>query len=128
MPIKLAIVCEAEADFRTATELAERVFGQEVDWVDADLLENCPIWHGPDSSRSWFKWPEIGPILRRLAVPKPKGYFGEDPPAPDANSARTALVVIQELHPDVRGVLLVRDDDEGDRRQGLEQARAASSL
>jgi hypothetical protein len=128
MPIKLAIVCEAEADFRTATELAERVFEQEIHWVDADLLSNCPIWHGRDSSRSYFLWSEIPGILRELGLPKPKGHFGNDPIAPDANQARTALFVLQRLYKDLHGVLLIRDDDREHRRHGLEQARGWSSL
>jgi hypothetical protein len=128
MPVKLAVVCEAEADFRTATELAERVFQEEVDWVDADLLRECPLWHGPEPALPFFRWKDIGGILRSLGLPKPRGHFGEDPIAPYADQARTALVVLRRLYPEIEGVLLVRDDDREERRRGLEQARTASSL
>jgi hypothetical protein len=53
MPLKLALVCEADADFRTAAELAERVFREEVDWVDADLLRACPLTTGKSAGQGW---------------------------------------------------------------------------
>jgi hypothetical protein len=128
MPIKLVVVCEANADYFTATQLAERIFQEKIDWIDADLLRNCPLWHGRDPSTPYFRWTEIGPILRTLGLPKPMGRLGNDPLAPDADQARTALIVLQRLHPDLDGVLLLRDEDREDRKKGLEQARNSSSL
>jgi hypothetical protein len=128
MPIKLVVVCEAKADYSTATQLAERIFQEKIDWIDADLLRNCPLWHGRDLSTPYLRWTEIGKILRTMGLPKPVGRLGNDPLAPDADQARTALIVLQRLHPDLDGVLLLRDEDREARKKGLEQARNASSL
>ncbi len=38
MSLRFAVVHEAEADFRTATELADRVLVEAIDWLDEEML------------------------------------------------------------------------------------------
>jgi hypothetical protein len=60
---------------------------------------------------------------------RPRGFIEGQPADRDAAQARRALVFIEANWPQVDGILLIRDDDrQKDRRLGLEQARAASSL
>src|SRR4051812_29936622 len=40
MSVRCAVVHEAEADFQTATELADRVLVEAIEWLDEDLLDN----------------------------------------------------------------------------------------
>ncbi len=128
MPLKIAVVCEALADYRTATALAERVFF-EVDWVDADLLRDCPLWWGQNQRTPYILWTEIKELAGQLGLRKTPGHFGGQPAQADAHIARRALFLLQRLHPDLDGVLLIRDDDrQTERRAGLEQARSASAL
>ena len=52
------------------------------------------------------------------------GFFDGDPAEPDARAARRAILYLRYAVPDLAGVLLIRDqDDQPERRAGLEQAR-----
>lgn len=124
-PLAIAVVCEAEADFRTAGGIADRVF------VNGRTSGNDSQ---PSAPRRWLEW-QGKPFLRwrdvkRLARPiriRTHGHFGGEPGAPDAQAARRAILVVRMTHDDVSAILLIRDSD-GDmnRRKGLEQARGES--
>ncbi len=125
MPLKIAVVCEADADYRTATELAERVLCQLDDWVST-VLENCSLWWGFDRQGTFLCWKDVPTLAKETGI-RSHGRFGDDPAAPDAHAARRALLLLQTRYGDLDGVLLIRDDDRQTvRRQGLEQARAVS--
>jgi hypothetical protein len=126
MPLKIALVCEAEADYRLATALAERVLAQAGEWV-ADVLEHCPLWWGLDQQGTFLSWRDVPELARQRGF-RVHGHFGGEPAAPDARVARRALWLLRARHPDLDGVLLIRDDDrQTGRRQGLEQARDDSA-
>jgi hypothetical protein len=120
--LALAVVYEAPADLRTATELADRVLLEAIDWLEPGL---------PDSQRTWLSdhagdslvWKGI----RRLAASnniRAVGSFNGDPAEPDAQAARRAIRLLRFLFPKLDGVMLIRDrDDQPERRAGLEQAR-----
>jgi hypothetical protein len=38
MSLRFAVVHEAEAEFHTATELADRVLVEAIDWLDEEML------------------------------------------------------------------------------------------
>ncbi len=44
MSRRFAVVHEAEADFDTATELADRVLVESVDWLDEHLIADQREW------------------------------------------------------------------------------------
>jgi hypothetical protein len=52
MSKRLAVVHEAPADYRTATELADRILCEAIGWLDEDVLEYQRTWLGqaPDGS------------------------------------------------------------------------------
>lgn len=125
MPLKIAVVCEAPADFRTATLLAERALCRCCDWL-GDSLEYCPLWWGLEGQGTFLSWKGAAALARARKF-HPHGLFGGDPAAPDAHAARKALLILRDRYAELDGVLLIRDDDrQTARRQGLEQARADS--
>jgi hypothetical protein len=76
MPVRLAMVCEAEADFRTASRLAERVFVESIDWVEDDLLSSCPIWAESSDGRSFLLWREVKDLAKAYGI-KAHGHFDD---------------------------------------------------
>jgi len=127
MPRAFAVVCEAKADFRTATGLAERVIREQVDWIEDDLFVHCPLWHGLEPRKPFILWIEIGNLAREAGI-RIHGHFDEEPGEHDAKNARRALLLLKKWKlagRPIDGVLLLRDDDrDRSRRVGLEQARA----
>jgi hypothetical protein len=125
MPCSFAVVCEAEADFRTATGLAERIVRENVDWIEGDSFIHCPLWSGLDESSRYLLWFDI-PKLAKEAGIRSHGHFDGRPAEPDAHAARRALRLLKWKNAarPLDGVLLIRDDDrDARRRDGLEQAR-----
>jgi hypothetical protein len=52
------------------------------------------------------------------------GHFGGQPAFPDARAARRAIAYLVKELPDIDAIMLIRDqDDQPERREGLEQAR-----
>jgi hypothetical protein len=118
----LAVVCEADADRRIATALADRVLCRDVEWIEPDSLGSHRRWRGLDSGSSHLEWHEAKAKAGALGR-KAHGDFKGRPGAPDAFAARRALLLLMSRQlPDA--VVLVRDADRQlERRTGLEQAR-----
>jgi hypothetical protein len=116
------VVHEAPADFRTATELADRVLVESIDWMEEHLIEHQRTW-----LREWsgapFTWKRIKQSALDAGIDA-IGFFDGEPAQPDARAARRAILYLRHALPDLAGVLLIRDqDDQPERRVGLEQAR-----
>jgi hypothetical protein len=123
MSRRFAVVHEAPADFETATELADRVLREAIDWLDEHLIDDQRTWLGESNSGDRLTWKAI-PGLARQAGIKAHGHFDGEPALPDAAAARRALFYLREEFPGLDAILLIRDqDDEPERRGGLEQAR-----
>ncbi len=127
MSIAIAVVYEAPADFQTATELADRVLVEAFDWMETGLIEHLRSW-----VEDHFGNPLTWKSTKRLALDHGiafAGFFDGSPAEPDAYAARRAIRLLRHLIPDLDGVMLVRDqDDQPDRRAGLEQARDEEKL
>lgn len=119
-----AVVCEARADFETATELADRIFVDAIGWLDSELLEHLRVWQARDGGKPFLTWAGLKDLAREQGI-RVHGHFDGEPAEPDARAARRALLLLRRLCDPLHGVLLIRDDD-GDsrRRTGLEQARS----
>jgi hypothetical protein len=124
MSQRFAVVHEAEADFQTATELADRVLVEAVnDWLDADQLTYQRMWIGDAPGGQRLTWKAI-PQLARAAGIRAHGHFGGEPGLPDAAAARRAILYLREVFSDLNAIVLIRDqDDEPERQEGLAQAR-----
>jgi hypothetical protein len=123
MSLRFAVVHEAEADFRTATELADRVLLEAIDWLDEDLLVGQRTWLAETAGGRRLTWKGIKRLARDAGI-RAHGHFDGEPGLPDAAAARRAILLLLEVVPDLNAIVLIRDqDDEPERREGLEQAR-----
>lgn len=121
MCVRIAVVYEAEADFRTATELADRVLIESHEWLE-DHLNSHRIWVKEDTNGHAYTWSRISRLARDARIPShSRTEFGRG--EPDAIAARRAIRYLNEFEK-LHGVLLIRDqDDQPERRIGLEHAR-----
>jgi hypothetical protein len=121
-----AVVCEASADLRLSSGLADRVLCQEIDWLDSESLDLYRRWRGLEESGSHLEWHWVPKLARELNV-KAHGHFGGEPGALDAAMARKALLLLTMTRQVPDAVILVRDTDgQAERRRGLAQARDTS--
>lgn len=122
MSRRFAVVYEADADFIIATELADRVLVQAIDWVDEDQLAYQREWI-PDVAGARVTWKAIKQLARESGI-RASGHFDGEAGLPDAAAARRAILFLLQQIPDLNAIVLIRDrDDQPERRDGLEQAR-----
>ena len=123
MSRRFAVVHEAEADFQIATELADRVFVEAMDWLEGDQLRHYRTWIDFNPSNQRLSWKSIATMARNKGI-RPRGHFNGEPGQPDAAAARRAILYLKAIYSDLDAILLIRDqDDQPERRNGLEQAR-----
>jgi hypothetical protein len=121
---RFVVVYEAQADFTTATELADRVLLDKIDWLEEELLQYQRQWIGEEPPGSRLTWKSIPGRAREAGI-RVHGHFNGEPGLPDAHAARRAIAYVLSRLGDVDAILLIRDvDDQGERQHGLEQARA----
>jgi hypothetical protein len=124
MTKRFAEVYEAEADFRTATELADRVLLAAIDWLDVDLLTDQRSWIAADARGQSLTWKSIKRLASGAGIKAHHGHFQGEPGLPDAVAARRAIEYLVNQSLSMDAIVLVRDqDDQPERRVGLEQAR-----
>ncbi len=122
MTLQFAVLHEAPADYQTATELADRVLVESVDWLEEEQIEYQRTWLR-ESGAAPLTWKRIKQSALDVGIDA-IGYFDGQPAEPDARAARRAILYLKHAFPDLAGVLLIRDqDDQPERRLGLEQAR-----
>jgi hypothetical protein len=123
--VRVAVVCEAHADHRTASLLADRVALASVAWLEPELLEAVRQWCGTTPNAQFLTWKTVHVEAAERKI-RAHGHFSGEPAEPDARAARLALLVARSYTPVVSAVLLVRDSDDDPRRvAGLRQARDA---
>jgi len=123
MSHRFAVVAEAPADHRTATELADRTLIDAInDWLDEDQLPHQREWV-VEVAGEQITWKRIRRLAEAAGI-EAEGFFNGEPGLPDARAARRALRYLRASIPELEAVMLIRDqDDQADRRKGLEQAR-----
>lgn len=122
MSHKFVVVYEAPADFRVATELADRVILDKIDWLDEAILATQRQWIAEDGGRP-LKWSVIAGLARAAGI-RVQGQFDGVPGEPDARAGRRALAYLFFRFDDLAAAVLVRDvDDQPERREGLQQAK-----
>jgi hypothetical protein len=123
MSRRFAVVHEAEADFHTATELADRVLMEAIDWLDEYQIAYQREWVGTVPGGHRLTWKTIAKLARETGIRAHNVPFGE-PHKSDAAAARRAILYLKEAIPGLKAILLIRDqDNDPERRIGLEQAR-----
>jgi hypothetical protein len=120
---RLLVVCEASADQRTATHLADRVLCERIEWIDRESIDLHRRWQGLEEGSSHLKWREVKALADCRGV-KVHGHFHEEVGFADAKIARLALELFRKAEHPPDAVILIRDSDgQTERRAGLEQAR-----
>jgi hypothetical protein len=123
MSVRFAVVYEAEADFRIATELADRVLVDAIEWLDEDLLDSQREWFAQTGGGEPFTWKGVKQLALSAGI-RAHGHFDGQPGLPDAAAARRAILFLLDTIPGLNAIVLIRDqDDEPERLGGLEQAR-----
>ncbi len=130
MPYKFAIVCEADADFRMASRLAERVIESDpkTNWL-IDQIDNCSIWVEIEPGMSYLRWDHVKYLVNKHQIKVTAKDFRDEEThrAEDAKAGLRALRSLKADQKDLDFILLIRDDDRiTERRLGLEQARNKS--
>lgn len=127
MPPVFVVVCEAKADFVISTELADRVFCDRIDWIEAEMIDAYRQYEGRDQDQHFLTWFDVKSLARETGI-RVRGFIEGQPPELDAQQAQKAIRIIDVKWPEFAGILLIRDDDgQTNRRRGLEQARSESS-
>jgi hypothetical protein len=121
MTCRIAVVCEAKADFLTGTELAQRVLQQEIYWLNP--FEPYVEWVSRTPEGEWLGWIPMNLLAKKYGI-RSHGHFDGSPGCDDAAIARRAILLIRELYEDVQAILFLRDQDKyPDRLAGIQQAR-----
>ncbi|WP_437941151.1 hypothetical protein [Sorangium sp. So ce341] len=121
----IAVVCEADADRRTACALCDRVLCEAVDWIDSETIDHLRAYHGDCRQDSCLKWTSMKEIAKARHVVA-HGHSGGKPREPDAAMAEQALKLLATSDHPPDAVILMRDADKlSRRREGFEQARDA---
>jgi hypothetical protein len=121
MSLRIAVVYEADADFRTGTELADMVLIDEIEWLNEDLVIHQREWIN-EVEQQRLTWKTI-PRLAQAAVIRAHGHIDGKPLEADAGAARRAILYLKAMFDNLDGIMLLRDqDDQPERRKGLEQA------
>jgi hypothetical protein len=124
MSHRIAVVYESDADFRTGTELADRELVEAIEWLDADQLPYQRDWVGEVAGQERLTWKTIRRLARSAGV-RAHGHIDGNPLEMDAGAARRAILFVKAAFDDLAAIVLLRDqDDQPERRDGLEQARS----
>lgn len=134
--IEIIVIVEADADFRIATKLAERVLIEKIKWLNEELLQYQLQWCGLEAYGHYSSWKHVSQIIETLKQTsnyRPPRYLGHGKSGPlkaDGAAAMKVLNVVRFLQRsrNIQALLLIRDlDNQPERRTGLEQARQQDS-
>jgi hypothetical protein len=117
--IQCLVVCEAAADCRTVTALADRVLLAEVDWLDG-VLDVSRLWRGLDDIEGFVPIKSIKDRAQKARLRVHGRYEGH---TGEYLQLRKVLKLIGYLLPDAHAVVFVRDDDGKGLRDAVEAAR-----
>jgi hypothetical protein len=121
----IAVVCEADADRRSACILSDRVLRETVDWITPETIDHLRQYRGIEDHEPYLKWTRAKEIAQRRRIVA-HGFVDGAPRKVEAAMAEQALLLLATLTPAPSAVVLTRDaDKESRRREGFEQARDA---
>ncbi|MCU0545278.1 MAG: hypothetical protein MUE44_24410 [Oscillatoriaceae cyanobacterium Prado104] len=131
--IEFVVIVESSADARTATKLADRVLVEKIEWLEPEILQYQFQWSGLEAGTEHSCWKNINQIIDNFKQnsgfrpPRYLGHAKDRPLKADGAAAIKVLNLIRFIQKtrQIKAVLLIRDlDNQPDRREGIEQARA----
>jgi hypothetical protein len=66
MPLTFVMVCEAQTDFQTASDLSDRVVSENVDWIDATVIHEYRQYQGTHVEVPFLSWTESANLAKVL--------------------------------------------------------------
>ncbi len=124
MSLVIAVACEADADFRAASTMIDRVLVDQIAWMEADHLEHVRQFVAENPPYEWTRIQNVPALILKKKLRVTPGKFRGDPGAPDALLARKTIVLLNSLNPQPQVLVVVRDIDlEPGRQTGWNQAR-----
>lgn len=134
--VEFVIVVESSADFRIASEIAQRIFVEKIDWMDASHIAYVLKWCGVEEATDFTCWANVRAIYDQMKeqgihLPRYLGNSGKNRKA-DGAAALKVLNMVEQMkkvqNRTIRAVVFIRDlDNQSERRSGLEQARQESA-
>jgi hypothetical protein len=123
----IAVICEDAPDQRTACGIADLVLSQEVDWL-GPVRDSLRAWRGLRKSEPFLTWASARRLANEANI-RTHGSFDGELGHQDALATRRALQLLKvNGEGPINAVLLIRDsDNQLDRHEGLNQARAQAS-
>src|SRR5262249_29746667 len=123
MSNRFAVVHEAAADFHTATDLADHVLLEAIDWLDQEILPHQREWLDRTPGADRLTWKGMKRLAHEAGI-RAHGHFNDGPGAADAVAARRAILFLWRTFKELDAIVLIRDqDDQPERQRGLDQAR-----
>ena len=125
---ELIMIVESAADFRIASDIANRIFSEKIEWIEG-YLKTTFKWSGLEGENEFSCWRDIGKVIkdaRNQGIRLPRFLGHNQKLKADGAIALRALQLIARLkgERDIAAVIFIRDlDNQPDRRIGLEQAR-----
>ncbi|MEA5418448.1 hypothetical protein VB712_04365 [Spirulina sp. CCNP1310] len=125
------VIVESRADAEIATELAQRVLLEKVDWLEPESLQHFFKWAGLDPGTNYSCWKDLNNIVERV---KHDGlrirYLGHSKDGPQKTDYATTSKSLKLIHflqhkykRPIKAVIFIRDlDNQPERRQSIEQA------
>lgn len=118
----LVVVCEAEADFRTVTTLADRVFVERLPWAEG-VLDSVRCWCGAAPGDRFVKWTSLKSLCNaHPGFPRLHGRYRGPGAKGEWLQVRKAIVWTRLARPEAAGLVVARDDDRKGRRAAMDQA------
>ncbi|MEZ4861411.1 MAG: hypothetical protein R3C14_08895 [Caldilineaceae bacterium] len=125
---EFVVIVESAADFRTASEIANRICTEQIGWIEP-YLTSIFKWVGLQNNTEFSCWRDIDKIREEAkanGIHLPRSLGRAQPLKADGAIARKTLQLITQLQRkrDIRAVVFVRDlDNQVERRTSLEEAR-----
>ena len=122
------IIVESAADFRIASDIANRIFCEKIEWIE-EHLDYIFKWSGLQEQTDFSCWSDINKIRREAesrGIRLPRFLRRDQPLKADGARALKTLQLVNQLRRtrDIQAVIFIRDlDNQPERRVGLEQSR-----
>ena len=98
MALSFVVVCEARADFLTASELADRVFCDSVDWIEAEILDALRSYMAPPADVPFLTWKRMKAMAKESGR-CPRGFIEGQPLELDARKLAGPLYLSNRFGP-----------------------------
>ncbi len=123
--LEFMVVVENNSDARHICALADRVFTERVDWIDATTIDNFRLWRGFETGTTSTTWREIKTDAKQK-LPRFRRRSNDEPQGIAYAESRKAIALVEKLQrtQKIDALILFKDlDNQPDRRAGMQQAR-----